>query len=117
MTEKSKSQWSTPSPVSDTQIVFGGNIDNLLPAYDDIPEEFKNYHNPWVEWQTQWFFWGLSEEEIPKEKEGIDKDMAIRHLKTIQGSFAPQHEHKQAGVAYLASLWFKEPPALKRKSN
>lgn len=39
-------------------------------------------------------------------KDGIDGDTAVRHLRAIQGSFAPKHEHKMEAVAYLASRWF-----------
>lgn len=35
-------------------------------------------------------------------------DKAFRHLAACQGSFEPKHEHKQAAVAWLASLWFGE---------
>lgn len=31
--------------VSDLQIAFGGDIDKLLPAWDDLPEE---YHKGWT---------------------------------------------------------------------
>jgi hypothetical protein len=41
-------------------------------------------------------------------KEGIDRSVAMRHLKCIMSSWEPQHEHKTAGVAYLMSLWFEK---------
>ena len=97
-------------------MIFGCNLVNLIPPYEDIPEEFKKHYHPWCKWQTEWFFKGLLKDRIPKAKEGIDKKLAIRHLQTIQGSYEPQHEHKQAGVAYLASLWFEDPPELEEKS-
>ena len=30
------------------------------------------------------------------------------HLKSILQSFKPKHERKEAGVAYLMSLWFDD---------
>jgi hypothetical protein len=38
----------------------------------------------------------------------VDGELAIRHLQVIQASFEPKHEHKEAAVAYLASLWFTD---------
>jgi len=54
-------------------------------------------------------FSGLKKSEVPPVKEGIDVNMALRHLHAIQGSFEPKHEYKEAAVAYLASLWFETP--------
>ena len=116
MEEKTKSHWDTPCPVTDITMAFGRCFPNLLPIYDQIPKEFKNKNNPWRKWQTEWFLKGLSKDQIPKPKEGIDINLAIRHLQTIQMSWKSQHEHKMAGVAYLASLWFEELPEKKEKS-
>lgn len=97
-----------PTKVDALDAAFGGaNINDLLPPYDEIPEEFKQQTNKWVLWQQQWFFSGL--ERAPKPKDGIDGNAAMRHLQAIQGSFDPKHEHKEAGVAYLASKWFESP--------
>ena len=94
-----------PIEVSDVDIAFGGNMKNLLPEMADIPEEFFSSNNEFVEFQNNWFFKGL--DKVPKAKDGIDIKKAIRHLSAIQGSFEPQHEQKQAGVAYLASRWLE----------
>jgi len=91
------------------------SIGDLMPAYGDIPKAFKNMNarrdstegpDKWINFQQRWFYDGLTEETMPVAKPGIDLNIALNHLKAIQGSFAPKHEHKQAGVAYLASLWF-----------
>lgn len=95
-----------PKAVSDVDMVFGG-IAGLMPEYKDIPDEFKSTGSVWARWQASWFYQGLS--EYPTPKDGIDLDQAMRHLKTIQGSFQPKHEHKAAAVAYLASKWFTSP--------
>jgi hypothetical protein len=84
-----------------------GRIDGLLPAMKDIPEEFFHARGVWCKWQEDWFYSGLKRYPIPKD--GIDIKRAMAHLKAIQSSWSPQHEHKQAGVAYLASLWFTSP--------
>jgi len=66
-------------------------------------------NNPYVKFQTTWFFKGLTSEDMPTAREGIDLNEAMLHLSAIQRSFEPQHEHKQAAVAYLASLWLILP--------
>ncbi len=40
--------------------------------------------------------------------EGVNFKDAHAHIKVIPGSFEPKHEHKIAGCAYLASMWFVE---------
>ena len=94
-----------PKIVSNAEITFG-KVGGLLPSMGEIPEEFKRSGNPWVRWQQRWFFEGLK--TMPSPKDGIVLSVAMRHLSAIQQSFQPKHEHKEAGVAYLASLWFKD---------
>lgn len=107
MTTATESKWATPRDVvSDLELAFGGE-EGLWPAWVDIPDEFKSMNHPWAQWQSEWFYRGLK--TTPTAKDGIDADLAIRHLAAIQRSWAPKHEHKQAAVAYLASLWFEEP--------
>lgn len=97
-----------PQDVSDVLLAFPGDVSKLMPPYSSIPDEFKRHAgNAWVDWQAEWFFNGLK--SMPTPKEGIDIDKALRHLKCIQGSFSPKHEHKSAAVAYLASQWFESP--------
>lgn len=96
-----------PQDVDDVTLAFPADVEPLMPAYEDIPDKFKGYGNPWVEFQKDWFFSGLHGSEFTPRK-GIDPKKATRHLKAIQGSFQPKHQHKEAAVAYLASLWFKK---------
>lgn len=92
-------------------LMMGTGVLALMPAYADIPQEFKSFNsrNPYVKFQEKWFFEGVSEKDIPAPKDGIDKNEALRHLATIQRSFQPKHEHKSAAVAFLMSKWFNEP--------
>ncbi len=95
-----------PVVVEDVLIAFPASVKHLMPEHDSIPEEFKNsYGNKWVQLQRDWFYNGLNGKFVPKE--GIDLNLALRHLSCIQGSFEPKHEHKEAAVAYLMSLWFE----------
>jgi hypothetical protein len=96
-----------PIEITKADLAFGGKAMTILPAYRDIPDEFTNEHHVWCKWQAKWFFKGLT--QYPEPKEGIDLNLAVLNLKCIQGSREPKHEHKMAGVAYLASLWFKSP--------
>jgi hypothetical protein len=97
----------TPVDVSDLDIAFPASVGHLLPAWADIPEEFRHWPgNGWVRFVDNWFFKGTSTRQL-KAKPGIDKNAALRHVRACMGSFEPKHEHKTAGVAYLLSLWFE----------
>lgn len=96
---------------------FPGAIGYLMPPVEAIPEEFNNANfdrtakkgpDRWVRLQHEWFFQGLDIRKL-KAKPGIDKQVALDHLATIQSSFEPKHEYKASSVAYLASLWFEVP--------
>lgn len=106
--------WSKPTQVDDLLLVFPGSVAHLMPPRDECEaalDALPNAGAEWREFQRRWFFRGLPGGTIVTSKPGIDPDDAIRHLKCIQGSFEPKHEHKEAAVAYLASLWFEEPPS------
>lgn len=96
-----------PRPVSGADAAFGGQAMKILPPMSAIPEGFDSPSNPWVRWQMDWFYKGL--DRYPVAREGIDLKLAMANLACAQRSFEPKHEHKQAGVAYLASLWFTSP--------
>lgn len=106
-----------PIPLTKAEVAFGGKAMQILPPMSKIPGEFRSRANPWVKWQQDWFFNGLDAYPVPKD--GIDLQMAMANLAAVQGSFHPKHEHKEAGVAYLASLWFERPDGLpvKRKTE
>lgn len=103
-----------PINLSRADIAFGGKAMQILPPMAKIPSEFRSSQNQWVKWQREWFYSGLKAYPVPKE--GIDLPMAMANLAAVQGSFEPKHEHKEAGVAYLASLWFERPDGKPTKS-
>lgn len=105
--ETTTDRFEKPTAMNAITAAFGGgSMRDLMPDYKDIPEEFRRGHTKWNKFQREWFFGGIDATGlIPKD--GIDKAVAIRHLAAINGSFDPKHEHKEAGVAYLASKWFK----------
>ncbi len=98
-----------PIPVTALDRAFGGaggTLHKILPPMREIPTEYEG-RDMWEDWQAEWFFRGLKRRPVPRE--GIDLNTALDNLAVVQGSFEPKHEHKQAGVAYLASLWFSSP--------
>lgn len=99
-----------PKEVDAPTAAFPGSvIGTYLPEEKDIPEEFKPHGaTDWNDLFSTWFFTGLPQDTIFVAKEGIDKDKALRHINTCMRSFQPRQEHKEAGVAYLFSLWFEE---------
>lgn len=103
-TPEQKAPW-LPQAIDAATRIFPANVSHLMPAYQDIPDEFKHGNAKWNRFQSEWFYGGINAAGL-KAKDGIDKAVALRHLGAIQGSFEPKHEHKQAAVAYLASLWF-----------
>jgi hypothetical protein len=94
-----------PVEVTGLDMAFGGKAMKILPAYKEIPDEFKRGKHPARDFASNWFFKGLSEK--PKAKPGIDRDLALANLKACLVDFEPKHEHKVDGVAYLASLRFE----------
>lgn len=102
-----------PQEISDALRAFPASVSHLMPAWEDIPEEFQDRHNEWVEFQGTWFAAGLTEhfsyvpaiDPTGDGEDRLDGELILRHLSAIQGSFEPKHEHKEAAVAYLASLW------------
>lgn len=99
----------TPQKVSKIDQVFGGGAMKLLPPMAEIPDQFKNFPGtPWNRLVSKLFFNGGSIAHL-QPKDGINKQDAIAHISTCLGSFEPKHEHKEAGCAYLFSIWFEEP--------
>jgi hypothetical protein len=97
-----------PQVINGVDSVFGGDMKKLLPPMNDIPEEFQRARTEWNKLVSQWFFKGLKSFDC-EPKEGIDKAAAMKHVGAILRSWEPSHEHKEAGCAYLLSIWFKEP--------
>lgn len=79
-------KWSKPTDVS--KMSDFSRIEPLMPTMEEIPREFHKDSHPWCEWQSKWFFNGLTKEQIPTPKEGIDVLQAIKHLAMIQRSLS-----------------------------
>ena len=101
-----------PQEISDVFMAFPADVSDLMPSYEECVKELNalphEEQEKWRKFQRTWFFNGLSQNVTVDLKDGIDGNMAFRHLQAIQGSFQPKHQHKEAAVAYLASLWFND---------
>ncbi len=100
--------YTKPTEAMGLDLAFPAHvIGKFLPPEDTIPEEFKDTHNKWNALVSHFFLNGTKGAEVAF-KDGIDPSKALRHIFTCLRSFEPQHEHKEAGVAYLMSLWFDD---------
>ena len=111
MTAMPEAETNGIRPIPDltrADMVFG-HIKHL-PPYDSIPEEFRRSSNPYAKFVSDWFFRGRTPDDMKrlKERPGVDRGKAPVAIKAALGSFEPKHEHKEAGVAYLASRWFTD---------
>lgn len=95
--------------LSDVDLAFPARVEHLMPKYEDIPEEFKNWNNQskFNKFFCDMFYRGVNVTKLTP-KEGVDPKKAWRHLRAIAGSFEPKHEHKEAAFAYLMSEWFED---------
>lgn len=94
-----------PHVVDDVTLAFPAEIQHLLPTREQIPPQFWRGHTPWNKLFSDWFYGGITITALMPKPE-IDTQVAMRHLRAIIGSYQPQHEHKEAAVAYLLSEWF-----------
>lgn len=100
----------TPVEIDDVTLAFPANALEFMPAWEDIPDDFKQ-GNDWTRFANTWFNAGLSQrfsfQSVAIDDKRIDASKVYRQLRAIMGSYAPKHEHKIASVGYLASLWME----------
>jgi hypothetical protein len=94
--------------ITQVDVIFPARVSHLMPAWSDIPEDYKNGRKPSCDIFSRWFFSGLPKGTQFIPREGVDVTKALAHLKCILGSFEPKHEHKEASVAFLLDEWFSE---------
>jgi hypothetical protein len=105
-----------PATITALDMAFPTNV-NHLPPMDEVPDDFKNGMNStvWHQAFNEWFYYGVARDQF-KIKPGINEVDAFKHLSSVIGAYWPKHEHKEAGVAYLMSLWFDSfEPRMKNK--
>lgn len=95
-------------PVETDQITrsFPANVYELMPSWESIPQEFRQRRSDWNKFFGEWMYKGMPDTAEFTAKDGISAETAYWHLYCVIGSYQPKHEHKEAAVAYLASLWF-----------
>ena len=98
--------FSQPTDVDAVDLAFPGSVHHLMPKYDDIYEEYDRGSKWSNRLFSDWFFRGIESVDGLVVRDGIDKAKALRHIKTVMGSFEPKHEHKEAACAYLFDKWF-----------
>lgn len=99
-------RFAKPAAVSNVDVAFPTDVRKLLPPYSEVPDDFKRFNgNERVRLAASLF---CSGGKLPATKPGIDRVAATRHLQVCLSSWEPKHEHKEAGVAYLLSLWCTE---------
>lgn len=108
--------WNNPVPkeVSGLDLSFGPkHLSEFIPPVSVIPESLMNLgrENHWMNFVSGWFYKGISNEDVDAlvPTNGIDKMVALGHIRAILISMQPSHEHKIGGCAYLMDKWFKGP--------
>lgn len=108
MATTNKNKWDQPGEVTPGEVMFGA-AEEKYPMMAEIPDEFKRHGGTiWNNVFSQWFYKGIKV-DVFVPKKGIDKEKALMYIGALMRSWAPKHEHKEAAVAYLMSLWFEEP--------
>lgn len=93
--------------VSAVQAAFPCDVKKMMPKWEEIPEEFKDGKTKWNKLFSDIFFCGVTKLEMEPRKD-VDTTKAFRHIKAVMSSFEPQHEHKEAAVAFLMNEWFTD---------
>jgi hypothetical protein len=89
-------------PVTDVEMAFGGAIERLIP--EEVPQHYPD-RSKWSAFVSQTFSKGLEGVTL-LPKAGVDASLAVRHLRTVMGSFHLRHFRKMRICAYLCSEWF-----------
>ena len=92
------------------------STDVPLPAWDDIPEDFRQSwsrrNNLFCHVACTLLYKGgkLADFKL-KPKPGVDEEAAQKVIRACLGSLESKHQHKIAGVGYMLSEWFEPTPA------
>lgn len=84
--------------ITDVEMAF--STEKLLPAWDDIPEDFKR-GNKYTAICDAMFFGGPLPNFDIEMKPGFSDKALNRAVRAHLQSFSPKHEHKIAGVGYM----------------
>jgi len=108
-------KWQFPKDPGDN--LFGpSNIMDFMPAEEEIPKEFWRGNTKWNKLFNDWFFNGIKDLQFDL-KDDVNGEIMMKHIGAVMGSWAPQHEHKEAAVVFLFSLWCNDVKWERRKKN
>lgn len=94
-----------PVPVTKADMHFATRGDEILPEYQDIPDEYKLEENEWNQWASNWLHKGADFYPVPKP--GIHAMLALNNLVVAIRDATVDKKRVVAGVAYLGALWFE----------
>lgn len=97
-------------PIAEVNVIdlaFPCNVSEIMPAYKDIPDQFKHDGSKWNRFFNDMFFCGIKNVKL-KPRPGVDEAKAFAHIRAVSASFEPKREHKEAAVAYLMDQWFED---------
>lgn len=110
------SKFDQPMDIDAATAAFPGSVRNLMPPFSEL-REYDNGRKWGNRLFSDWFYSGIESLDGLIPKEGIDKAKALRHIRTVMGSWEPKHEHKEAAVAFFFDKWFDEKSTWKRKER
>lgn len=84
--------------ITDLELAFA--TDRLLPAWEVIPEDFKD-GNQYSKLASAIFYNDDLPDSTIELNEGVTPEMLDRCIRAHLRSFSPGHSHKIAGVGYM----------------
>jgi len=97
-----------PVQIPDVLLAFPAQILHLMPSPKDIPDEYLEWRYSWTKFAQEWFSYGLKADVVFDLKDGINGELAVRHLTAVLRSYQCRHQEKIAAVAFLSSRWFTQ---------
>jgi len=95
-----------PMEVTESELTFPTSVERFMPPDLAGLRRDRKVSRSWDKFVGQWFYVG-ADAKLLIPKPGIDKAVALRHLKYIMHSYEPKHEDKVTAVAYLMGEWFE----------
>ena len=108
MAEAQAEKLFMPMVVSQVDFVFPAKvIGTLLLPEKALSEKIQRHSNEEFFNKAKRMFESGAEVAAVAFKDGVDPELANRHMNAILRSFEPSQEHKIMGVAYLLKCWIK----------
>ncbi len=100
-------RFKQPHSVSKLLVAFPAKVDHLVPTMSEIPQEFLNPSNRFVQMAEEYFRTGgiLQTGTGSVLKDKVNSSMMVEHMACVRGTFSLRQEHKIASLAFLFSCW------------